>query len=764
MKLPDLRRLDGYLPPDLEKAYRQFYLKADFRAFAVSLAFFCLLVLAFVYSDFVLFGLSSNFYLLATLRAAYLAYFIALMVFLSKNRSPERFDWSILISLMAGFALLVTINLSRPANNLGTFVVDIIILFMVYLGLPTKLWIRGGSALIFTLTELVTFIFFRQAAPIANLYTLIVVLVMSNLIGLVSSSRLHAFRRSEFKAMAEREQAEQNLRKSNELLTETGRMAKVGGWEYEIGSPYQKWTEEVYRIHELDPSHHPTLEEGLNYYTPEAVPIISAAGERTIELGEPFDLELPFVTAKGNRRWVHAIGRGYFKDGKVVKIGGTFQDITDRKMAEEKARLDENERERTAEEIQDLYNNAPAGYHSLDENGVILQINDTELAWLGYTRDEVAGKKYFVDFLTPESQKVFKRAFPIFKQQGWIKDLALDMIRKDGTVMSALVNATAIKDADGNYVMSRETVFDVTELRRLQRQITESEMKYRNILEDMNDAYFELDTIGKFTLLNNTVCRMLLSSKEQLLGSSFRKYTPADELDMIRTTFDKIRETGEPSKGVVLQVIRTDASTFYIEITVSASRDRSGNIIGFRCVGRDVTERVEFQNKIAEAAMHDALTGLPNRSLLYDRFNIAHSQAERNKRSMAVMMLDLDYFKSVNDEFGHAAGDQLLKATAERLGRIVRKGDTVARLGGDEFVVLVPEIARTDDAVATARKILAAFGKPFMIDGHELAISASIGIAIYPEHGQNIDELLKCADEAMYYTKEHGRNNLKVSS
>jgi diguanylate cyclase (GGDEF)-like protein len=210
-----------------------------------------------------------------------------------------------------------------------------------------------------------------------------------------------------------------------------------------------------------------------------------------------------------------------------------------------------------------------------------------------------------------------------------------------------LVNATAVKDAQGDYLMSRTTVFDVTEVRRLQREVAEADQKHHAFLEEM--------------------------------------------------------------------------------------------------------------------AMRDFLTGLANRSMLYDRFKVAQSQAQRNNRLMALMELDLDDFKTVNDTMGHAAGDDLLKATAGRLQSVVRQGDTVARLGGDEFAVLLPEIRRIGDSVAVAKKILAAFSRPFAINGDELNISASIGIAIYPEKGETIDALLKTADEAMYYTKEHGRKGYTLA-
>jgi diguanylate cyclase (GGDEF)-like protein/PAS domain S-box-containing protein len=280
----------------------------------------------------------------------------------------------------------------------------------------------------------------------------------------------------------------------------------------------------------------------------------------------------------------------------------------------------------------------------------------------------------------------------------------------------------------------------------------------------MSDSYFELDLAGNFTFVNNALCKVLFATREEIVGANFRSITSVDEINDVLAGFVRVYETGEPHKGLAFKLARKDGVIEFAEISVSPQKDDHGKVVGFRCVGRNITERMELQNKLAVMAMHDALTGLPNRSLLYDRFNIACAQAQRNSRKLAAMELDLDRFKTINDTLGHAAGDELLKATADRLSAIVRKSDTVARLGGDEFVVLIPEFTNIKDVFKTAQKILSAFQEPFVIDGQELQVTTSIGIAIYPRDGSHIEELLKAADTAMYYTKEHGRNSYKLSS
>jgi diguanylate cyclase (GGDEF)-like protein/PAS domain S-box-containing protein len=169
-------------------------------------------------------------------------------------------------------------------------------------------------------------------------------------------------------------------------------------------------------------------------------------------------------------------------------------------------------------------------------------------------------------------------------------------------------------------------------------------------------------------------------------------------------------------------------------------------------------QRKRDEETIRQLAYHDALTGLPNRLLFNDRLTIALAQANRNEEKLAVMLLDLDNFKNVNDTLGHSMGDRLLKGVADRLTGVLRKADTVARMGGDEFMLLMPGITRIEYSVEIAYKVLQTFYIPFVIDGHEIHTSASIGIAIYPDDGEDTDTLIKNADIAMYHAKEQGRN------
>jgi diguanylate cyclase (GGDEF)-like protein len=183
--------------------------------------------------------------------------------------------------------------------------------------------------------------------------------------------------------------------------------------------------------------------------------------------------------------------------------------------------------------------------------------------------------------------------------------------------------------------------------------------------------------------------------------------------------------------------------------------------MGFRGIARDIDERKKAEATIFHMAYHDTLTGLPNRLLFHDRLNMTISAAQRNNKKFAVMMLDLDGFKLVNDLLGHDIGDLLLQNAGYRLRGHLRKSDTVARMGGDEFMLLLPEINQKEDAEAIAGKIVDSFHHSFILKNHELRITTSIGIAIYPDSGMDFDTLKKNADVAMYKVKEKGRDNFQ---
>jgi len=266
---------------------------------------------------------------------------------------------------------------------------------------------------------------------------------------------------------------EREVNRAKAMLEETGRMANVGGWEYDVDTGKQVWTPEVYRIHEVDPDFEPTVEKGISFYAPEAVPIISEANQRAIEEGEPFDVELRFITAKGNERWVHAIGRAERVGGRTVKVRGTFQDITDRKQAEEELRESE-------EHFRMLYDHAGEAIFSYDSELILTDINRVGCEAIGYSREELVGKNILeLGILHPDdienAENVIRRHF----DGEDVIEAEYTSIRKDGAERLFTVTGAAIHDTEGNLQSVTNICRDVTE----ERQVEETLQRVNEELE-----------------------------------------------------------------------------------------------------------------------------------------------------------------------------------------------------------------------------------------------------------------------------------------
>jgi len=306
----------------------------------------------------------------------------------------------------------------------------------------------------------------------------------------------------------------------------------------------------------------------------------------------------------------------------------------------------------------------------------------------------------------------------------------------------------------------------IGELTVLRRQLagqgkgTGKEGRFRLLFERSPEGIFLSDGL-LLTDCNEAMVRMMhCSAKEELIGRHPSAFAPRVQPDGILSV-EKANQLMKDAlqKGHLQQewlCRRLDGEEFPVEILCSVIPWEDQQILYM--VWRDITEQRRIEEAIRHLAYHDILTGLPNRMLFTDRLVLAIAQAKRHQRIMAVMMLDLDGFKTVNDTHGHHIGDQLLQSVGERLTRTLREGDTLARMGGDEFMVLLPVIKEAANSSQIADKILSAFRQPFFCEGNKLFTSASIGIAVYPADGDDMDTLTKNADTAMYQAKSTGRN------
>ena len=308
----------------------------------------------------------------------------------------------------------------------------------------------------------------------------------------------------------------------------------------------------------------------------------------------------------------------------------------------------------------------------------------------------------------------------------------------------------------------------------MQARLQKSEELHRYIVNSSPDIVFMLDTEGRFTFLNNKIESILGYKKTDLIGRSYIDIIDSSDKERANYLFEEqfSKKNDTWSSELRLKAKKLDHTARHFEITffpierkvAARSKDSKGNkqfvtkIIGTYGTARDITERKEAEEFINFQAYHDLLTRLPNRALFKDRLNISIAQAKRNKSHVAVMFLDLDRFKVVNDTLGHAMGDRLLQSVAMRLEGCVRKCDTLSRFGGDEFTLLLPSISSPEDARTIAKKVISTLKAPFDLGEHEVFVGVSIGIAVYPNAGNTVDQLIQNADVAMYHVKGRGKD------
>ena len=263
--------------------------------------------------------------------------------------------------------------------------------------------------------------------------------------------------------------------------------------------------------------------------------------------------------------------------------------------------------------------------------------------------------------------------------------------------------------------------------------------------------------------VNDKFCEIMGYSRDELLHRTWASLTHPDDLEPSTREFERVLRGESNSYNLEKRFVHKDGSVIHATVDVHCARNADGTPDCFVATIQDITARKAQEAQIRHMAHHDLLTDLPNRGLLFDRLSQALLRAQREKHRLAVLFIDLDKFKPVNDVYGHEVGDKLLRAAAQRLQDCVRASDTVARMGGDEFVVLLSPVEHSEDVQLVARKLHAAIQQPFALDiGLSAEISSCIGIAIYPDHGSNEEELLRHADDAMYDAKEAGRSQVSV--
>lgn len=550
---------------------------------------------------------------------------------------------------------------------------------------------------------------------------------------------------------------EQASRRKTVLLEEAEELAGIGHWKHDLQSDTLLCSAGMLRIHGLPEDAAPSLEQIRALYHPDDLSTLLACRQRALAQGEPFFYEVRLRRGDGSERRVRGRGRCETdSNGQLTAIFGVVRDVTEERRQEELAREGEAQ-------YRHLCNATPTMLHSLDRQGRLVRVSDYWLATLGYDREEVLGRPV-TDFMTADSRRVAEKTiFPRFWERGHLRDVEHRFVCKDGRTIDVVLSAEAERDEQGRIVRSLSVLTDITARKQAERALARAQQRLAEAIESMSDAFALFDEQGRLEIFNQR-CKEIYPLIEDLMVPGARYE------DLVRATVERglfVVDQKDRDAWVRKQVqIHLRGKRDYEMhlgdgrwIQVSTRRTRDGGVVSTR---RDVTRRKQMEFAISHMAMHDALTGLPNRAMFGEELERALARAERDGRPFAVMMGDLDGFKCVNDSMGHATGDRLLVEVARRLQGGVRGGDLVARLGGDEFAILAFADGRPHAFGALADRLVDLMRGPFEIDGQAVSCGMSLGIAVCPDHARDGEQLMINADLALYAAKAAGRHGWRA--
>lgn len=441
--------------------------------------------------------------------------------------------------------------------------------------------------------------------------------------------------------------------------------------------------------------------------------------------------------------------------GTIGGVMAVYADISERKQAEHVLRTSEERYKR-------LVATSPDCITLTDLNGTITMANHRAAEPHGFsTPEEMVGVSAF-ELIAPQEWPRARENLHKTLLEGIVRNVEYSLLRRDGTAFPAELSASVIRNEAGNPEAFIGVVRDISERKQAETALREAEQRFRATFDQAPVGIAHTGLDGRWLLVNQRLCDIYGRSREELMQLRFQDITHPDDLEADLAQLRRLTAGDIQSYALEKRYLRRDGSFLWANLTVSMVRKPDGTPHYINAIVEDISERKRVEAALEHQALHDALTDLPNRTLLLDRLQAAITSVQRDRTSLALLLMDLDRFKEVNDTLGHHYGDLLLQHVGMRLQAALRGSDTLARLGGDEFAVL---LLRADErsAISVATKLRDAFAQPFVLEGHRFEISASTGIALCPEQAIDAHTLLRRADIAMYAAKRSNQGHMVYS-
>ena len=526
-------------------------------------------------------------------------------------------------------------------------------------------------------------------------------------------------------------------------LHDSQHLATMGSWEFDFATGKFWWSDEAYRIFELDPkSVGDSYEEFLAVVHPDDRNFLERAHLDSVKHHASYNINHRLRFADGRIKHINERCEPFYDaKGHPTRFIGSIQDITEHLEIQEQYRI--------------FFERTGMGVVIIEKDGTLSLVNQAFADFAKSTPETLMGKSFLIGVHDNDKDRLWEYHQQRIRGETVPERYEFDFVAIDGEQGTALINAYFLQQTSQTLI----SAIDITDRKAKENQLLQSAKVFENLIEGI----IITDNQTHIIAVNPAFTKITGFEREEVLGKS-TKILQSGEHDeaFYQRMWEALDRSGE-WQGEIWNKHKN--GEIYPELlSISTIDDSEGQVVNYIAVFSDISKIKKTEEKLWFLAHHDPLTHLPNRLMLQERLEHVLEKIDREQSKVALLFIDLDRFKEINDSFGHPSGDLLLQTIAKRLSILMRREDTIARISGDEFVILIENVKQTQSLIQITKKILQEVSRPIILEEHEVTITASIGIAMGPANGHDATTLLKNADTALYRAKASGRDNFEFFS